>query len=282
MLHEDYKTPNPNYVKRPRLQRTDSVRSYSFDDIAIAWPPPEYMAPPSEFLVPATSTSPLTPASSALHRNPATATSPRNPATATTIAWPRSQNTALPSTSMAGNRNNSTSVFTEGEEIIFRKVCAIQETLKLLKLPMDVADIESDITLPLTALDAVRDLEDKLSGGGFRRAIRLKLSCLGGNTLRKCTANIMCALINVKVASSLNWCGGQEKKSFKAFRQIRQLVFAAVRSNKLYIQSTVEEVKMEVQYFLKHAPARVKYAIKNNERTNDNTGSETDILSDSD
>jgi hypothetical protein len=183
---------------------------------------------------------------------------------------------------MAGNRNNSTSVFTEGEEIIFRKVCAIQETLKLLKLPMDVADIELDITLPLTALDAVRDLEDKLSGGGFRRAIRLKLSCLGGNTLRKCTANIMRALINDKVASSLNWCGGQEKKSFKAFRQIRQLVFAAVRSNKLYIQSTVEEVKMEVQYFLKHAPARVKYAIKNNERTNDNTGSETDILSDSD
>ncbi|XP_051991839.1 uncharacterized protein LOC127650438 [Xyrauchen texanus] len=142
------------------------------------------------------------------------------------------------------------------QEMIMEQLRIIYKTLQGMKVA-DEAEIGLDPNLlPLGDHSSLHNLEEQLnSSPDLQKQLVNTLALKGGADIRECVWRIMHATIANSLAKQMNMRGVNGKIGFQRL-QLRDVVIAAVRRNRLTSGATDQEIDSTVKRWLHLAPDR--------------------------
>ncbi|XP_026094305.1 uncharacterized protein LOC113066597 isoform X2 [Carassius auratus] len=142
------------------------------------------------------------------------------------------------------------------QEIMMDQMKIIYRTVQGLKsVSEEDIGLEANL-LPVADLQSLQNLEERLRKfPDFQKQLISMLAMKGGTDTRDGVWRIMTATITNSLAKNINMRGVNGKISFKSL-QLRNIVLAAVRKNRLTQHATDQEIESTIQRWLQLAPDR--------------------------
>ncbi|KAM9328630.1 uncharacterized protein KZ484_020025 [Pholidichthys leucotaenia] len=119
-----------------------------------------------------------------------------------------------------------------------------------------VEQLPDNITLPLTTVEQVDELEERLSrDSAFVNVLENHLGLIGGTDVKETTRRILTAGLAPEVQRKFVLMGSQTKRKFDELK-LKKVICNAVRRNALTKKATDAEIRAEVKTFLQTAGDR--------------------------
>ncbi|KAK2905218.1 hypothetical protein Q8A67_007017 [Cirrhinus molitorella] len=121
--------------------------------------------------------------------------------------------------------------------------------------PLQIEDEDEDCLLPLMSMEDLDRLEQRLVDRGTMQKYVNRLSCSGGQTMKKTIWRICTKVFASSVARQLNWCGRGDKRGIRRTNLGALIIAAAMRNNALLAPTEAEAEKC-IKDYLRLAPGR--------------------------
>ncbi|XP_036138293.1 uncharacterized protein LOC118647037 isoform X1 [Monomorium pharaonis] len=157
-------------------------------------------------------------------------------------------------------------------EKIFAKVKKVREEIKELKGILrqqntegSIPSIPDDLAVefPLKTREELQVLEDYLNSRQNKNAMSLYFTTLGGDSISTKTNRILKLVLSNELAATFNFTGTNVKEAFQKLHLKNVIVHGVQKTLPL---STEKDVESAIKIWLKHAPDRIKEALKKNRR----------------
>ncbi|XP_073701831.1 uncharacterized protein [Garra rufa] len=121
--------------------------------------------------------------------------------------------------------------------------------------PLQIEDEDEDSLLPLMAMEDLDRLEHRLMDRATMQKYVNRLSCSGGQTMKKTIWRICTKVFASNVARQLNWCGRGDKRGIRR-TNLGALIIAAAMRNSALLAPTEAEAEKCIKDYLRLAPGR--------------------------
>ncbi|XP_056320721.1 uncharacterized protein si:ch211-67e16.4 isoform X3 [Danio aesculapii] len=115
---------------------------------------------------------------------------------------------------------------------------------------------ENDCVLPVTSMEDLDQLEQRLVDRGVMQRLVNRLSVSGGQTMKKTIGRICNKVLALNVAKQLNWCGRGDKRGLRK-TNIGAVIIAAAMRNSVLQSPTEAEAEKYIKDYLRLAPGRM-------------------------
>ncbi|XP_686699.5 uncharacterized protein si:ch211-67e16.4 isoform X3 [Danio rerio] len=115
---------------------------------------------------------------------------------------------------------------------------------------------ENDCILPVTSMEDLDLLEQRLVDRGVMQRLVNRLSVSGGQTMKKTIGRICNKVLALNVAKQLNWCGRGDKRGLRK-TNIGAVIIAAAMRNSVLQSPTEAEAEKYIKDYLRLAPGRM-------------------------
>ncbi|XP_049427270.1 uncharacterized protein LOC125885642 [Epinephelus fuscoguttatus] len=141
------------------------------------------------------------------------------------------------------------------QEMMMDQMKIIFTTVQGLKSVAEEIGVEPNL-LPLADRQSVENLEERLRNSpDLKNQLRNALALTGGGDVKECVKRVMGATLTHSLAKNINMRGLNGKIGFQHL-QIKDVVIAAVRRNRLTSDATDQEIENRITKWLQNAPDR--------------------------
>ncbi|KAG5269538.1 hypothetical protein AALO_G00203130 [Alosa alosa] len=116
----------------------------------------------------------------------------------------------------------------------------------------DVTPDPAHFGLPLSTVEELKRLEEKLKNPEEEKNLTVLLEMVGGMTLKDTVGRVLKRAMNTSLARLINWSGANQKPAFKRLI-LKSVVVDAVRRNVLTKDSSEKEIELLITRWLQLA-----------------------------